>query len=111
MCMNNEDAVLARIKELCEQRNWSTYRLAKESSMSYSTLNNLFIRVNTPTIPTLIRICNGLGISLATFFDDDKVTADYSDKQKEIMKRYQKLTRTNKDLLEEFLTVLEKKKV
>lgn len=68
----NEDYVIKRIEELCEQKNWSKYRLAKESGIPHSTIFNMLKRTNTPTISTLVKICNGLGITLSQFFADDE---------------------------------------
>lgn len=59
---------LNKIKMLCESRNWTVYRLAKEADIPYSSLNNIFIRNTQPTIPTLEKICNGFGITLQEFF-------------------------------------------
>lgn len=36
--------------------------------MPQSTLANLFLRNNMPTVPTLERICQALGITMAEFF-------------------------------------------
>lgn len=63
--------VLQRIKDLLKERNWSIYRLAQVSGINPSTLGNLFTRNNVPTIPTLERICEALGISLSEFFIED----------------------------------------
>ncbi len=46
-----------RIKQLMEERGWTDYRLAKESSLSHSTITNMFNRNNTPTLPTLEAVC------------------------------------------------------
>ena len=57
-----------RILQLLKERNWTEYRLAKESGLSQSTISNLFKRNTTPSIPTLEAICNGFGITLSQFF-------------------------------------------
>ena len=68
----DEDYVIKRIEELCENKHWTKYRLAKESGIPHSTIFNMLKRMNTPTISTLIKICNGLGITLSQFFADDE---------------------------------------
>ena len=65
-----EEYVLQKITELREERNWTLYRLAKESDISYSTLSNTFHRENVPSISTLLRVCDGFGITLSEFFDE-----------------------------------------
>ena len=65
---NPDEFVLKQIKNLCNERNWSLYRLSMESSIPYSTLNNLFRRGNVPSINTLCKICDAFRISLSEFF-------------------------------------------
>ncbi len=62
--------VLQRIKSLMDERQWSLYKLAKESGIPYSSLNSLFQKNNQPTISTLERICNGFHITMSEFFSD-----------------------------------------
>lgn len=48
-----------RIKQLMEERDWTDYRLAKESNLSHSTVTNMFNRNNAPTLPTLEAVREG----------------------------------------------------
>ena len=63
--------VIQHIQDLCRERDWSYYRLAKESDIPYSTLNNMINRTNIPTIPTLQKLCDGFGITLSDFFTEN----------------------------------------
>ena len=47
---------LDRIEELCNDRGWSHYRLAKEMDISPNSIGNLFRRTTVPSIPTLRHI-------------------------------------------------------
>ena len=62
--------VAARIQELCQSRSWTYYRLAKASGIPYSTLSTMIHKTNVPSIPSLTKICDGFGITLAQFFSD-----------------------------------------
>ena len=62
--------VLNRIQTLLNEREWTLYRLAKESGITYSSLSSLFKKDNQPTISTLEKICIGLNISLNEFFSN-----------------------------------------
>ena len=62
--------VLRKIKELMEARQWSEYRLIKESGLPTSTIANIFHRDTVPSIKTLESICAAFGITLGQFFSD-----------------------------------------
>jgi len=87
-----------RIKELMDERDWSPYMLAKESGISGSTISNLFLRNSVPGFATLEAICNGLGITLAQFFATDNLV-ELSDEQLEMFKMWAYLSREQKQLL------------
>lgn len=82
--MENFD-VIQRIKDLCKERNYSYYELAKRSEIPYSTLNTMILKSNSPTLPTLIKICNGFGLTLLQFFDTEHSNMDLTEKQKECL--------------------------
>ena len=63
---------LVRIRELCAQRNWSYYQLAKAAGIPYSTLSTMLHKENMPSLPTLQKLCKGFGISIVEFFEPDK---------------------------------------
>lgn len=88
--------VLARINELCKERNWTIYRLAKESGIQYSTLNNTILRSTIPSLPTIIKICGGLGITLTEFFGEGEI--ELSEEEKEILSLFNKLDKTQKQI-------------
>lgn len=60
-----------RIRMLCEARSWTVYRLAKESGITYSTLSTMLKQDNIPTISTLKKLCDGFGITLGQFFENE----------------------------------------
>lgn len=64
----DEHSIINRIEELKKSRNWSTYKLAQMSGISYPTLNNALKNIHIPNILTLSKICNGFDISLSDFF-------------------------------------------
>ncbi len=64
----DEFNVIQHIVEICKQRNLSIYKLAKMSDMPYSSLNNSIKHNHIPSIRILMKICNGLNISLSQFF-------------------------------------------
>ncbi len=93
-----EFSVIQRIKELCEARDWTCYRLAKESGIPYSTLNTMMNKSNTPSIPTLSRLCDGFGITLAQFFSDRDESVVFSSEQKALIAMWNDLNPKGKQL-------------
>lgn len=63
--------VVARLKRLKAQKNWTNYRIAKVCGLNQSTVENIFHRNMTPHIDTLEILCKGFGISLSQFFNED----------------------------------------
>ena len=51
--------VVGRIQELCRSRSWTYYRLAKASGIPYSTLSTMLHKTNVPSVPSLMKICDG----------------------------------------------------
>ena len=62
-----------KLQNMMKERGWSSYRLAKESHLSESTIINLFRRNTLPTIPTLEAICGAFGITLSQFFAESEM--------------------------------------
>ncbi len=83
--------VIQHIQDLCRERDWSYYRLAKESDIPYSTLNNMINRTNIPTIPTLQKLCDGFGITLSDFFTENSDRPQLTVGQQEVIELYNHL--------------------
>lgn len=104
---------LMKIKNLLEERNWSLYKLAKESQIPYSSLNSLFLKDNQPTISTLQKICDGFHITMAEFFMEDtpfhEDTYDITTEELEIIHNIRTLNKRDSRLLIDFMKLLEPK--
>lgn len=83
--MSSDCNVIKRIKELCKERKLSYYELAKRSEIPYSTLNTMILKENQPSLPTLRKLCNGFGISLIQFFNEEGSNTSLSERQKECL--------------------------
>ena len=99
-----EEYVLKRVTQLREERNWSLYRLAKESDISYSTLSNTFHRNNVPSISTLLHVCEGFGITMAEFFDEGgAVVKQLTTADQELLVDFHSLQRDDKRLVSAYM--------
>ncbi len=90
--MDEGTDVLERIKQMCRERNYSCYELAKRSGIPYSTLNTLLLKGTQPSLPTLSKLCSGLGITLQQFFGEDSENLVLTKEQKECLSLFSILT-------------------
>lgn len=90
--------VLGRIKELMEQRGWTSYRLAKECGRPVNTVSDMFSRGTFPTIPTLELYCKAFHISLTEFFAMDDEPVILTDEQKKLLSAYDRLGNKEREL-------------
>ena len=66
------EAVRRRIRGLCAERGITLNKLSTISGITQSTLNNIVSgRNNSATVATIQKICNGLGITLVDFFQNE----------------------------------------
>ena len=77
-----EEYIPKRISELCRKRGYSKYRLSQLTGMSQTALGNIMSR---DSIPTLEKICDAFGISLAQFFAGDSGKLDLTSDQTELL--------------------------
>lgn len=101
-----ENEIIDRIQALCTARSWTVYRLAKESGITYSTLCTMLHKSNSPSLPTLIKICNGFGITLAQFFDAENPQATLSPAQKYLLDQWKSLSPDNQRAVNKYINYL-----
>lgn len=71
--MEFSDLIALKIKEIMKEKNITTYKLESLSGV-YSSTITMFLTRKTKTIrlENLLFICEGLEISLAEFFSDER---------------------------------------
>nr|DAH15315.1 MAG TPA: hypothetical protein [Caudoviricetes sp.] len=67
----DDNNINQRIIELCNERNWSKYKLAKESGIQTSTVSSMLNNDHVPSFHTLSKICGAFQISLSGFFQSE----------------------------------------
>jgi len=66
------EAVKVRILDLCDQHGISINKLCTISGVTQSTVNNIVGgRNNSATVSTIKKLCDGLGITIADFFNSE----------------------------------------
>ena len=99
--------VMQRIRDLCSARSWTVYRLAKESGITYSTLNTMLHSTNLPSLTTMEKLCHGFGISLAQFFSEADETALLTADQRACLALWNRLDDCGKALATAYMSGLE----
>ena len=70
--MDTYTATRNRLLELLGEKRMSIHRLAMESGIAPSTIKNILYGKSTnPGVVTIKTLCDGLGITLADFFNTD----------------------------------------
>lgn len=95
--------ILNKLQTLMEERNWTYYRLAKESKLPLSTVRNLFNKPFQPSFSTLSRLCDGLGITLSQFFMEGDKFVDLSSEQEQLLTMYTLLSTHQREMVQAYI--------
>ena len=70
--MGTREAIAQRIEELCKTRGITINALSYRAGVSNSTIRDIFYKRSlNPGIVTIKKLCDGLDITLAQFFNTD----------------------------------------
>ena len=95
-----------RLKQLMDERDLNMYSLAKRSGLSWNTIKNIFSRSTNPTVTTLSMLCDGLGITLAQFFEDGNDSAHLTAEQQHLINRWNQLSDREKETVSNMMDVI-----
>ncbi len=101
-----ENVIIERINSLCAAQGWTVYRLAKESGITYSTLNTMLHKANTPSLHTLKRICHAFKITLAQFFDPIDSEPPLSPTERALLLDWEKLSEKDQQSVRKYISFL-----
>ena len=87
-----------RIKELCRERGWSQYRLAKEMGESNGRVNTMLKGKSVPSNATLRRVCMAFNITLSAFYATDGIMVTLTEDQNKILRKYSILDSYKREL-------------
>ena len=98
--------VLERITYYRKQKDWTEYQLAEKSGLTQSTISSWYRKNMLPTIPSLEKICNAFGITLAQFFSNDSGSFTVTPLQRDLLLESTRLTEEQQIALLEFFKTL-----
>lgn len=96
--------ILTTIAIYREARGWSEYQLAEHSGLPQSTISSWYRKNLIPTLPSLRKICDAFGITLAQFFAEDDVAVSLTASQKKLLKSWSRL---NQEQQHAIITLIE----
>lgn len=71
--MREQKILAERIKELCREKKYSYYMLSYKSTVPMTTLMHIInCSTKNPGIFTIMKLCDGFGISLTEFFHTEE---------------------------------------
>lgn len=95
--------ILEEITRLRLARNWSEYQLSQASGISQSTISSWYSKHQTPSVPSLEKICVGFGITLSQFFAEGTDPVSLTAEQRELLDSWSRLPAEKQKLVRELI--------
>ena len=87
-------------------KKWTEYELATKSGLPQSTISSWYRKNLLPTLPSLEKICNALGITMSELFNESKQIAHLNKNQEKFLKNFNKLSLAQQNTLLKFIESL-----
>lgn len=94
--------ILGRIEKERAARSWSEYALAENSGLTQSTISTWRRRSLQPSVASIEKLCTGLGISLAQFFQEEEPVY-LTREQAELLALWARLSPAQREAVEKML--------
>lgn len=88
-----------RLRNIRESKKISIYRLSQETGLSQGHISDLENGKNQPTIETLKKLIEPLGITLCEFFNEDGEVSVLSDREKLLVSNFRAMPEDKAELL------------
>ena len=88
--------ILQRIYELRIRRGWTEWKLAQEADLKQSSISDWYSKNQLPKIPSLEKICDAFGITMAEFFCGEGDPVILTPDQKEMLENWSALSPNQK---------------
>lgn len=98
--------VLERVTYYRTQKGWSEYQLAEKSGLTQSTISSWYRKNMVPSILSLEKICNAVGITLSQFFATEDDDFSLTSLEKELLAEANRLTAEQQSALIQFFKTL-----
>lgn len=86
----------------------SKYRLSQLTGISQSSIGKIIAKESLPTMPTVEKICDALGVTMAQFFAGMDVLVSLSESQQEVLNIWNNLDEKEQNVVIQMLRGLQK---
>lgn len=93
-----------RVKKLRESTGYSINQLARVAGIGQSTLSYIEMNAKSPTVDTLLLICNGLHVTPVEFFKEQE--PELPSDLRQLLREAESLTPSQREKLTEFIRSL-----
>lgn len=87
-----------RLREMRESKEMSIYRISQITGISQGHISDLENGKNQPTIDTLSKLLEPLGITLSEFFNENSEISFLTDREKELVANFRTLPDSKAEL-------------
>ena len=98
--------ILAVITKYREARGWTEYQLAECSGLPQSTISSWYRKNMVPTVPSLEKICQAFGITLAQLFAETGTPVTLTESQAELLDRWARLDEKQQAVIFQLLDIM-----
>ena len=104
--------ILNKILEERTKRGWSEYTLAQNAGLTQSTISTWYRKDLQPSVASIEKVCNGLGITLSQFFFDPETETRYplTENQRRMVDKWAALTPEQQRILMELIEQMQQSK-
>lgn len=97
-------AILTRLRSICQNKNITQYALAKATGMSTSSMSCLMRGETKPYICTVLTICDALDVTIADLLE--KQIPEYGEEEAAFIRAYRSLPPEKKKMIKVYMDML-----
>lgn len=91
--------ILKHIYKMRIRRGWSEWKLAQETGLKQSSISDWYSKNQLPKIPSLEKICDAFGITMAEFFCGEGDPVVLTPDQREMLENWSALSSNQKQVV------------
>lgn len=90
------EEILSTIRKYQNERGWTDYQLSERAGMPQSTVSSWFSKGVVPSVPSLRKVCDALGITLTQLFAGEGEAVTLTGDQRLLLERWSRLNESQR---------------